>query len=85
MGMMMITWMPGGDLGVTGIWLTRAGGAAGTATSMRPAKTRASFCGSCTPAIADIDRDGHQELVVAVTYYFDRDKYDTPVSCAAVC
>lgn len=39
----------------------------------------------CTPAIADIDRDGHQELVVAVTYYFDRDKYDTPVSCAAVC
>ena len=33
------------------------------------------------PAIADIDGDGQEELVVAVSYYFDRDQYSRPVSC----
>ena len=26
----------------------------------------------CTPAIADLDRDNQMELVVAVSYFFDR-------------
>lgn len=26
----------------------------------------------CTPAIADIDGDGHDELVLSVSYFFDR-------------
>ena len=34
----------------------------------------------CTPAIGDIDGDGHEELVVAASYFFDRDYYDAPVS-----
>lgn len=33
----------------------------------------------CTPAIGDIDADGHEELVVAASYFFDRDYYDAPV------
>ena len=33
----------------------------------------------CTPSIADIDGDGHDELVVAVSYFFDREYYDNPV------
>jgi hypothetical protein len=32
----------------------------------------------CTPAIADIDADGHDELVLAVSYFFDKDYYDNP-------
>lgn len=32
----------------------------------------------CTPAIADIDGDGTDELVVSVSYFFDRDYYDNP-------
>ncbi|KAK9817910.1 hypothetical protein WJX72_004192 [[Myrmecia] bisecta] len=32
----------------------------------------------CTPAIADIDGDGQDELVVAVSYFFDREYYDDP-------
>ena len=32
------------------------------------------------PAIADIDGDGQEELVVAVSYFFDRDQYSRPVS-----
>jgi hypothetical protein len=32
----------------------------------------------CTPAIADIDGDGRDELVVAVSYFFDREYYDEP-------
>ncbi|GIL56325.1 hypothetical protein Vafri_11699 [Volvox africanus] len=31
-----------------------------------------------TPAIADIDGDGHDELVVAVSYFYDREYYDDP-------
>ena len=34
----------------------------------------------CTPAIADIDSDGVDEMVVAVSYYFDRAYYDSEVS-----
>jgi hypothetical protein len=29
-----------------------------------------------TPAIADIDGDGREEMVVAVSYFFDRNEYD---------
>eukprot|EP01025_Chloroclados_australasicus_P065169 TRINITY_DN8844_c1_g1_i8.p1 TRINITY_DN8844_c1_g1~~TRINITY_DN8844_c1_g1_i8.p1 ORF type:complete len:626 (-),score=88.92 TRINITY_DN8844_c1_g1_i8:375-2252(-) len=32
----------------------------------------------CTPAIGDIDGDGDDELVIAVTYLYDRDYYDNP-------
>ena len=32
-----------------------------------------------TPAIADIDADGLDELVVAVSYFFDKDYYEAPV------
>ncbi|CAL9198700.1 protein DEFECTIVE IN EXINE FORMATION 1-like isoform X1 [Musa acuminata AAA Group] len=32
----------------------------------------------CTPVIADIDNDGIQEMVVAVSYFFDREYYDNP-------
>ena len=32
-----------------------------------------------TPAIADIDGDGQEELVIAVSYFFDRDQYSRPV------
>lgn len=31
------------------------------------------------PAIADIDGDGQEELVLAVSYFFDRDQYSRPV------
>jgi hypothetical protein len=34
----------------------------------------------CTPAIGDIDGDGQEELVVAASYFFDREYYDQPVS-----
>ncbi|KAA6427087.1 MAG: defective in exine formation DEX1, partial [Trebouxia sp. A1-2] len=30
------------------------------------------------PAIADIDGDGQEELVIAVSYFFDRDQYSRP-------
>ena len=33
----------------------------------------------CTPALADIDGDGHDDLIVAASYFFDRDEYDTHV------
>ena len=33
----------------------------------------------CTPSIGDIDADGHDELVVAASYFFDREYYDDPV------
>jgi hypothetical protein len=32
-----------------------------------------------TPAIADIDGDGQDEIVVAASYFFDPDYYDDPV------
>ncbi|XP_042461489.1 protein DEFECTIVE IN EXINE FORMATION 1-like [Zingiber officinale] len=32
----------------------------------------------CTPVIADIDNDGTQEMVVAVSYFFDREYYENP-------
>lgn len=32
-----------------------------------------------TPAIADIDGDGVEELVVAVSYFFDRQYYEKEV------
>ncbi|KAG1365845.1 Protein DEFECTIVE IN EXINE FORMATION 1 [Cocos nucifera] len=31
-----------------------------------------------TPIIADIDNDGIQEMIVAVSYFFDREYYDNP-------
>nr|XP_043620532.1 protein DEFECTIVE IN EXINE FORMATION 1 [Erigeron canadensis] len=32
----------------------------------------------CTPVIADIDRDGVSEMIVAVSYFFDHEYYDNP-------
>lgn len=32
-----------------------------------------------TPAIADVDGDGSEELVVAVSYFFDRQYYEDEV------
>lgn len=32
----------------------------------------------CTPVIADIDNDGVSEMVVAVSYFFDREYYEKP-------
>jgi hypothetical protein len=32
----------------------------------------------CTPAIADIDNDQHDELVVAISYFYDKEYYDDP-------
>lgn len=32
----------------------------------------------CTPVIADIDNDGVQEMIVAASYFFDREYYDNP-------
>lgn len=34
------------------------------------------------PVFADIDNDGADELIIAVSYFFDRDYYDAPV-CAS--
>lgn len=31
------------------------------------------------PVFADIDKDGAEELIIAVSYFFDRDYYDAPV------
>ncbi|KAL6763316.1 hypothetical protein V8C86DRAFT_347755 [Haematococcus lacustris] len=31
-----------------------------------------------TPAIADIDGDGHEELVLSVSYFYDKEYYDHP-------
>lgn len=31
-----------------------------------------------TPVIADIDGDGMEELIVSVTYMYDRDYYEIP-------
>eukprot|EP00003_Mantamonas_plastica_P018579 TRINITY_DN3036_c0_g1_i5.p1 TRINITY_DN3036_c0_g1~~TRINITY_DN3036_c0_g1_i5.p1 ORF type:complete len:586 (+),score=200.78 TRINITY_DN3036_c0_g1_i5:900-2657(+) len=36
----------------------------------------------CTPVIADIDNDGHDEMIVAVSYYFDREFYSDPANFA---
>jgi hypothetical protein len=35
-----------------------------------------------TPAIGDIDGDGSEELVVAVSYFYDREYYEKPVGSA---
>ncbi|XP_076944158.1 protein DEFECTIVE IN EXINE FORMATION 1-like [Bidens hawaiensis] len=32
----------------------------------------------CTPVIADIDKDGVSEMIVAVSYFFDQEYYDNP-------
>lgn len=32
-----------------------------------------------TPAIADIDADGNDELVIAVSYFYDAEYYDDPL------
>lgn len=32
----------------------------------------------CTPVIADIDRDGVSEMIIAVSYFFDHEYYDNP-------
>ena len=29
----------------------------------------------CTPIIADLDGDGHDEVIFSVSYYFDREQY----------
>ena len=36
----------------------------------------------CTPIIADLDRDGADEIVFAVSYYFDREQYSDPAAFA---
>ncbi|MEW5304838.1 MAG: hypothetical protein WDW36_007421 [Sanguina aurantia] len=38
----------------------------------------------CTPALGDLDGDGHDELVVAVSYFYDREYYDDPAHAPAV-
>ena len=32
----------------------------------------------CTPAVADLDGDGRDEIVLAVSYFFDKEYYDNP-------
>eukprot|EP00286_Rhodomonas_abbreviata_P023316 CAMPEP_0181304224 /NCGR_PEP_ID=MMETSP1101-20121128/9026_1 /TAXON_ID=46948 /ORGANISM="Rhodomonas abbreviata, Strain Caron Lab Isolate" /LENGTH=1213 /DNA_ID=CAMNT_0023409947 /DNA_START=10 /DNA_END=3651 /DNA_ORIENTATION=- len=32
----------------------------------------------CTPIIADLDADGRDEIIAAVSYYFDKDQYSDP-------
>lgn len=32
----------------------------------------------CTPAVADVDGDGRDEIVLAVSYFFDQEYYDNP-------
>ena len=32
----------------------------------------------CTPAVADVDGDGRDEIVLAVSYFFDKEYYDNP-------
>ncbi len=32
-----------------------------------------------TPAIGDLNNDGHDELVVGVSWFFDREYYEDPV------
>jgi hypothetical protein len=39
----------------------------------------------CNPAIGDIDADGHDELVVAVSYFFDQEYYGDPVRLSDTC
>jgi hypothetical protein len=34
----------------------------------------------CTPIIADIDRDGADEVIFAVSYYFDKEQYTDPAA-----
>lgn len=34
----------------------------------------------CTPIIADLDNDGHDEVVFSVSYYFDREQYSDPAA-----
>lgn len=38
-----------------------------------------------TPAVADIDADGVEDLVLAVSYFFDHDEYSDPVSACLQC
>lgn len=38
----------------------------------------------CTPTVADLDGDGTPELLVAVSYFFDKDRYVDPVQRAAL-
>ena len=33
----------------------------------------------CNPAVGDLDGDGHDELIVGVSYFFDREYYDDVV------
>jgi len=33
----------------------------------------------CTPALGDVDGDGRLELVVALSHFFDRERYDNPL------
>jgi len=34
----------------------------------------------CTPIIADLDRDGRDEIIFAVSYYFDKEQYSDPAA-----
>lgn len=36
----------------------------------------------CTPVIADIDKDGVDEMIVAASYFFDHEYYDNPAHSA---
>jgi hypothetical protein len=38
----------------------------------------------CTPAIGDLDGDGREEMVIAVSYFFDADYYDDARHAAAL-
>lgn len=38
----------------------------------------------CTPAIGDLDGDGRDELVVSVSYFFDKEHYDNPAHAAEI-
>ena len=38
-----------------------------------------------TPSIGDIDGDGHDEMVLAVSYFFDREHYSDPVRLCPCC
>ena len=36
----------------------------------------------CTPAIADLDGDGRDEIILSVSYFYDKEYYDNPAHAA---